>query len=120
MGLLVKMDDIGLHLAERRTALARGVGRALVRAMPVVLRLLGQGGTAAMLWVGGGIIVHGLEHFGFETLPHLVEAAVRVAGEVPAVGPVTGWAAGAAASAVIGLAMGAALVPLARRLHRRH
>ncbi len=120
VGLLVKMDDIGMHLAERGPSLVRSVGRGLVRGMPVALHLLSGVGTAAMLWVGGGIIVHGLEHFGLDTLPHLVEAAAHAAGGIPIAGPVTGWAARAAASAVVGLALGGLLVPLARRLHGKH
>lgn len=58
VGLIVKMDDIGLHLAKRRHGATRALGRALVRAMPKVLAALATIGTAAMLWVGGQIIVH--------------------------------------------------------------
>jgi predicted DNA repair protein MutK len=65
VGLIVKMDDIGLHLAERRSRLARALGRGLVHAMPKVMSALSTIGIAAMIWVGGGIIVHGLEVFGF-------------------------------------------------------
>jgi len=120
VGLIVKMDDIGLHLAQRRAALARGVGRALVRGMPVVLGLLGSVGTAAMLWVGGGIIVHGLHHFGLDGVPHIVERLGHVAGTVPAIGPVTGWLATAAASGVVGLAVGGAAVLAMRPFHKAH
>ena len=58
VGLIVKMDDIGLHLAKRRLGATRALGRALVQAMPKVLAALTIIGTAAMLWVGGQIIVH--------------------------------------------------------------
>jgi len=58
VGLIVKMDDIGLNLAQRRLGAVRAFGRALVRAMPKVLAALTVIGTAAMLWVGGQIIVH--------------------------------------------------------------
>ena len=58
VGLIVKMDDIGLHLAKRRLGATRALGRALVQAMPKVLSALTIIGTAAMLWVGGQIIVH--------------------------------------------------------------
>ncbi len=120
VGLIVKMDDIGLHLAGRKTAAIRVLGRGLVQAMPVVLHALSGIGTAAMLWVGGGIIVHGLEHFGVETVPHWVEAARIFAGKAPLVGPITAWAAGAMASAVVGGVVGAALVPFGRLLHKKH
>ena len=58
VGLIVKMDDIGLNLAQRKLGATRALGRGLVRAMPAVLSALGIIGTAAMLWVGGQIIVH--------------------------------------------------------------
>src|SRR5919106_2364130 len=61
VGLIVKLDDIGLHLVERRNRGAQTLGSALVHGMPYVLSALSIIGTAAMLWVGGGIIVHGLE-----------------------------------------------------------
>ena len=57
VALIVKMDDIGLHLAKRGAAATRKLGRGLVKAMPVVMQALAVIGTAAMLWVGGGILV---------------------------------------------------------------
>jgi uncharacterized protein len=59
VGLIVKMDDIGLDMAKRRFGATRAIGRALVRGMPKLLAVLSTVGTAAMLWVGGQIIVHG-------------------------------------------------------------
>lgn len=119
VGLIVKMDDIGLHLAGRRTPLVRGLGRGLVKAMPVTMEALTVIGTAAMLWVGGGIIVHGLEHFGLNTVPHLVEGASHWAAGAPGVGPVTGWMAMAAGSAVVGFVIGGAIVIAVHLLPRR-
>jgi hypothetical protein len=119
VGLIVKMDDIGLHLAGREAAATRRVGRALVRAMPVVLEALTVIGVAAMLWVGGGILVHGLEELHAPVLPGLVEGLVAAASAAPGVGPLTGWLAFALASAVAGLIVGAVILgalTLARRL----
>lgn len=110
VGLLVKMDDIGLHMAGGRTRLGRLFGRGLVRAMPAALSGLASIGTAAMLWVGGGILVHGLEHFGWNAIPHLVEGLSHWAGQAPGIGAVTGWLAFAAGSAVVGLGVGAVIV----------
>jgi uncharacterized protein len=110
VALIVKMDDIGLHLSKRNAASTRALGRGLVRAMPVVLDLLTQVGTAAMLWVGGGIIVHGLEHFHVTPVPVWVEGFSHWAAGVPAVGPVTGWLAFAVASAVVGAVVGGVIV----------
>jgi hypothetical protein len=121
VGLIVKMDDIGLHLARREAAAARRLGRALVRAMPVVLEALSVIGVAAMLWVGGGILVHGLEELHAPVLPGLVEGFAAAARQTPLAGPLAGWLAFALASAVVGLAVGALIVgglTLVRRLRR--
>jgi predicted DNA repair protein MutK len=110
VGLIVKMDDIGLHLAQRPSRAAAGLGRGMVQAMPKVLEGLTLIGTAAMLWVGGGIIVHGLEHFHWTPVPRWVEAASHWAGAAPGVGAVTGWLAFAAGSAIVGLVVGGVIV----------
>lgn len=108
---IVKMDDIGLHLARRDNATAQAVGRGLVKAMPVVLRVLAIVGTAAMVWVGGGIIVHGMEEFGLTTLPHLIHGTAHHAGEaLPVGGAVAEWLVGAIGSAIVGIAIGAVIV----------
>jgi predicted DNA repair protein MutK len=71
--LIVKLDDIGLHMVERRSKGAQLVGRALVHGVPYLLRTLSIVGTAAMLWVGGGILLHGLEELHVLTsIPHFV------------------------------------------------
>jgi predicted DNA repair protein MutK len=72
-----------------------------------------------MLWVGGGIIVHGLEHFHLTPVPHWVEGFSHWAGAVPGVGAVTGWAAMAAASAVVGLIVGGAIVGVLHLVPRK-
>ncbi|HEX8570588.1 MAG TPA: DUF808 family protein [Caulobacteraceae bacterium] len=59
-----------------------------------------------MLWVGGGILVHGLHEFHLDALPNLIDALAHPAETLPAVGPVTGWLAHAAAYAVVGLVVG--------------
>ncbi len=72
VGFIVKMDDIGVHLAARASRFMSAFGRGLVKSMPHLLKGLSVIGTAAMLWVGGGIIVHGLEHFGLNAVPHVI------------------------------------------------
>jgi predicted DNA repair protein MutK len=119
VALIVKMDDIGLHLAQRANPGARALGRGLVKAMPVTMEALTVIGTAAMLWVGGGIIVHGLEHFHLTPVPHWVEGFSHWAGAVPGVGAVTGWAAMAAGSAVVGLIIGGAIVGVLHLIPRK-
>ena len=119
VALIVKMDDIGLHLAQRPSRSAQATGKALVRAMPLVLSGLATVGTAAMLWVGGGIIVHGLHEYHWDQLPNVVEGLGHAAGRVPLIGPVTEWLATAAASAVVGLVVGAVVVAVLHLIPRR-
>ncbi|MDK8530640.1 DUF808 domain-containing protein [Corynebacterium marquesiae] len=74
VGLLVKMDDIGLALNKRHNGNST-IGTALVKGMPIVLDIIGVIGTAAMLWVGGHIVVKGLHEFGMDQ-PHEFIASV--------------------------------------------
>jgi predicted DNA repair protein MutK len=105
VAFIVKMDDIGLHLV--KSGRSRILGTALVRGMPIVMRWLSVIGTAAMIWVGGGILVHGLEEFGWhapaETIHHLAEATGS---------GVIGWAVTALCSGIVGMIVGGAIVPL--------
>jgi predicted DNA repair protein MutK len=110
VGFIVKMDDIGVHLASRRSPLANRLGRGLVKAMPPLLQGLATIGTAAMLWVGGGIIVHGLEGYHVPPVPGLVAAIEHHALALPHVGPAAGWLAFALASALVGLIVGGLVV----------
>lgn len=119
VALIVKMDDIGLHLTRRPSASAQATGRALVRAMPVVLAALAWIGTLAMLWVGGGILVHGLHEYHWDLLPGLVESLGHAASGLPLVGPVTGWLATAAASGLVGLIVGAIIVAVLHLIPRK-
>jgi predicted DNA repair protein MutK len=140
VALIVKADDAGVALA--RTAapvsrllgrgavapsradrllrpLSQALGRGLVRGMPTFLRLLGLVGTAAMVWVGGGIIIHGLEKYGLTGIGHAVAAAAAgAAGLLPGLAGVLGWLAGAAAAGGFGLLLGAALVLVVERVAR--
>ena len=110
VGLIVKMDDIGLHMAERRSSAARAFGRGLVKAMPVVMSGLSTVGTFAMLWVGGGILLHGSHTLGLtwpaEPVEHLSHAAAHALGPV---GGVAGWLTTAVISTVIGVVIGGAI-----------
>ena len=119
VGLIVKMDDIGLHMAKRPARASQAIGRMLVRGMPVVMNWLTVIGTAAMLWVGGGIIVHGLEHFHLTPIPVWVEGASHWAGQVPAIGPVTGWLTFAVGSAIVGLVIGGIIAGVLHLLPHR-
>ena len=120
VALIVKMDDIGLNLARRSGAFTQAVGRGLVNAMPHVLSFLSTVGVAAMVWVGGGIIVHGLEGFGLETIPHVVHDAAHWADQaVPAIGSIASWLVTALLSAVVGLVVGGAIAGALHLLPKR-
>ena len=121
VGLIVKMDDVGLHLAERRGRGSRALGRGLVHAMPKLMAALSVIGIAAMIWVGGGIIVHGLETFGLGAVAHLIHDSAAAAGHaVPAAGGLVEWAVAAAGAGLVGLAIGAAVVAVHHGFARRH
>lgn len=117
VAMIVKMDDVGLHLAKRRPAGARAIGRLLVRGMPVVMETLSAVGTAAMLWVGGGIIVHGLEHFGWDALPGALHHGAEAAGQAAPFGGIVEWLVIAAGSGIVGLLVGGALVAIMHVVH---
>jgi predicted DNA repair protein MutK len=133
VALIVKADDVGLAMAQSgRPALGqlgsrgaptaagralgpvtRAIGRGLVMGMPILLKLLSFVGTAAMLWVGGGIIIHGFEGYGFTALGHMIHAvAETVAHAVPAAAGILEWLVTAAASGLFGLVLGGLLIPL--------
>jgi predicted DNA repair protein MutK len=121
VGLIVKMDDVGLHLAQRRSRASRTVGRGLVLAMPRLMTVLSVVGIAAMIWVGGGIIVHGLEEFGLGAVAHALHDAGEAAGHaLPAVAGAMAWAVGAAGSGLLGLAVGAAGIAAHKAVAKRH
>jgi uncharacterized protein len=107
VALIVKMDDIGLHLAGKPSAAARTFGTGLVKAMPKLLTVLSVVGTVAMLWVGGGIVLHGLEELGLGGPAHLAHDIQRMAEGIG--GGVAGWTTYAALSALFALALGAAI-----------
>jgi predicted DNA repair protein MutK len=123
VALIVKMDDLGLHLTERQSAGARRLGRLMVRAMPAVLAFLSALGIVAMLWVGGHIILAGVDELGwpwlYDQVHHLEELVSDGAG---ALGGVLEWVVNTLASALLGLLIGAvavAVLSLIRRLRGR-
>lgn len=110
---IVKMDDIGLSLAQRTSRFAQRIGRGLVAGMPKLLAALSAIGTVAMLWVGGHILLVGTDDVGWHApygLVHHAENFVHHAAQ--GVGGVLAWLTNTAASAVIGLAVGALVVAI--------
>jgi predicted DNA repair protein MutK len=111
VALIVKMDDAGLALSQRDSAGAQKLGVGLVRGMPMLLKVISVVGVAAMLWVGGHILLQGTHDLGWHALYDAVHHAEEWAHDaVSAVGGLAGWLVNTAASAVIGLAVGAVAV----------
>ena len=119
VGLLVKLDDIGLHMAERTSKSSRAIGRGLVKAMPGVFSGLSVIGTVAMLWVGGGILMHGSHTLGLawpaEPIEHLAHAAGALAGPL---GGAVSWTTTALLSGLLGLLIGGVLAVLVHQIMR--
>ena len=119
VALIVKMDDVGLHLAATgRTVAGRSLGRWLVLAMPRLMALLSVVGTAAMLWVGGNIVIHGLEVTHLWALPYATihHAAEVAAHAVPLLQGFVAWLVTATLDGICGLILGVLLIPLATRV----
>ncbi|MCW2680182.1 MAG: conserved rane protein of unknown function [Frankiales bacterium] len=121
VALIVKMDDVGLSLAQRPGKGTARLGMGLVKGMPKLLSALTVVGTAAMLWVGGHILLVGMHDLGFDlvydAVHHLEDAAKDATG---ALGGVVKWLVDTLASAVLGLLVGGLLVlVVSQTLHRK-
>ncbi|AZO78997.1 MULTISPECIES: DUF808 domain-containing protein [unclassified Bosea (in: a-proteobacteria)] len=107
VALIVKADDAGVALSRSGILPVRLIGRGLVTGMPPFLKVLSAVGTAAMLWVGGGIIIHGLAGYGLAGIEHGIHGVAVAVGQVwPALTGALEWLTTAAASAVFGLGVG--------------
>ncbi len=119
VALIVKMDDIGLHLAKQSNGASQSIGNGLVKAMPVLLRWLAIIGTVAMLWVGGHILLMGVDTLGWHPpyafVHHLEEAVKHATGPL---GGVLGWLTNTICSAIVGLAVGAVIVTILHLVKR--
>jgi len=106
VALIVKLDDMGLHLVQnaaqgKRGALSRLIGNALLSFAPRLMKLLTVVGTIAMFLVGGSILAHGIPQ-----MHHVVEDAVQSAESIPAIGSTLGWLTPLLMDAVVGIVAG--------------
>lgn len=118
VAVLVKADDLGVTLRQAgRLAITRALGTGIVAAMPKLLALISIIGTAAMLWVGGNIVLHGLHelgwHWPYETIHHIAAGAAAATGGAQGF---VEWLVTAAIDGVVGLALGIILIPVITRL----
>lgn len=114
VGALIKLDDLGLRLAERgRTGGSRALGRGIVRAAPGIFTVIGVIGTIAMVWVGGHILATNLAELGFEPLHHLITWAEELSENA-----VLSWIAGTGTACLIGTLVGLVLAGGVALFHR--
>jgi predicted DNA repair protein MutK len=107
VALIVKADDLGVHLAKNRAGIVRVIGRGLVTGMPPFLKLLSIIGMLAMLWVGGGIILHGMAEMGWKAPEYGLLGFARQVGD--AIGVASGfiaWFIHASGGALVGVVLG--------------
>jgi predicted DNA repair protein MutK len=117
VAIIVKADDVGAAMALRRNGAVAALGRGIVLGMPVFLRILTYIGMVAMLWVGGGIITHGLHELGVHGPEDMIKrASASVAAFAPNISGFVAWCVGAAISALVGLATGAVVAPLVHKI----
>jgi predicted DNA repair protein MutK len=115
VALIVKADDIGLAMARKaKSGAGRATGRGILVAMPWVMRILSVVGTAAMIWVGGGIFIHGLAEFGLPQVEHLIEAVAHPAAE--AAGALGSELVTILGDGIFGLLLGLVLIPIVTRV----
>ena len=107
VAIIVKMDDLGLNLTTRESGTAQTVGRALVTGMPKFLAVLGFVGVIAMLWVGGHILLVGVNDLGWPGLYDFVHGIEDgVADLIPGASGFLAWLVNTIASAIIGFVVG--------------
>lgn len=116
---IVKMDDVGLSLAQRASARSQQIGRTLVHAMPVLLRWLSTIGIAAMLWVGGHILLVGADELGWHAPYDLVHDLEQGVEDMGSFSGVLTWLVNTACSAVLGLSVGMLVTLVVARLPKR-
>jgi predicted DNA repair protein MutK len=118
VALIVKADDLGVALAKNDDdstagSVSRTFGRALVVGMPGFLTFLSAAGTAAMIWVGGAIIVHGLEAYGVHSVGQAMSSAAEAAANaLPSAGGLLKWIVMAFLSGIVGMTIGAVSIPV--------
>ncbi len=119
VALLVKIDDIGLGMAQSSAQGVRRTGERIVRSMPTVFRVISIIGTVAMLWVGGHLLIENLALTFWEAPYDLLHAATHA---IESLGPVVVWILDTALSGLFGLVVGliiAGVVFAVRRVVKR-
>ena len=118
VAIIVKADDVGLAMATSgRLRLIRTAGRGIVKTMPLFMHFLTIIGTCAMLWVGGSIIIHGLEQVGFDWPSHTIhQIALNISQIVPEINGTVQWSTTAMIDGILGLVLGFVLIPVGEKI----
>ncbi|CEA04608.1 membrane protein [Pseudomonas saudimassiliensis] len=114
---IVKLDDLGLALAQRGSATLQKIGHGLLWLAPWLMKTLSVVGTAAMFMVGGGILTHG-----FHALGHWIENTAEHSVDLPWIGSILGGLLPTLMSAGVGILAGAlifAVITLGSKLFPR-
>lgn len=120
VAVIVKMDDVGLALAERDSAGVQRFGRGLVSAMPTVMNVISTVGIAAMLWVGGHIMLNGIDELGFHAIAEVMHGwEDAIAEGVAGVGGLLAWLVDTLISAIVGVIWGLVIVAVVHLIPRR-
>ena len=106
VALIVKMDDIGLHLTTKESAGSKRFGALLVKGMPAVLAAITLIGTIAMLWVGGHIMLQGAYDLGWHLPYDVVHVLETPFAGIPVMGGFLVWLVNTLSSAILGIAWG--------------
>ncbi|MFH7046226.1 DUF808 domain-containing protein [Acinetobacter johnsonii] len=101
VAMIVKIDDLGLYLAQQASSFKQTIGRGLLAFAPKLMKTLTIVGTIAMFLVGGGIISHGVP-----LLHHFTEGSVDYAEHIPTVGSIVGALTPTLINLVIGFVAG--------------
>ncbi|MBN9644818.1 DUF808 domain-containing protein [Corynebacterium mendelii] len=118
VGLLVKIDDIGLRLAKRPSKQSKKIGLAMVDGMPKILNAIAVIGTFAMLWVGGHIMLVGVGELFWAAPVTVVHHLAHTAGTIPGIGGLAAWLTETGFSMVAGLAWGVVIVAVVAAVRR--
>ncbi len=110
VALIVKMDDAGLKMIE--SGRSENMGRMLLNGMPKVMSVLSTVGIAAMLWVGGHILLTNAAELGWHAPYDLVHHLEEPVSEIANVGAFLAWCVNTLCSALVGVIVGAILVAL--------
>ncbi|CAN0574511.1 unnamed protein product [Ectocarpus sp. 12 AP-2014] len=118
VAIIVKMDDVGLHLATEKEGALASFGKGLVAFMPKLLTAISIIGTLAMAWVGGGLLVHNIAAVGWHGPEHLIDIISHpLVGLFPENAQL--FASGisfAILSGLLGVAIGAVIAPLVHKI----